>query len=209
MRKVNFRMIGMSEYSQSRNHETPFLDKETKEAHDDRTWRNRLHVMPKTNQVFVPPMALKMCLDACAKFLGKQIPGKGKNQYTKHFEAGTLCLKPILLFHHGSDKPILGKEVPGERLYVNSDGVRGSGKRVWRTYPRIDNWYGDAEMIILDDTITESVFEEHLEQAGQFIGIGRFRPRNGGYYGRFIFEDLTVEDIDPRALAPKREEVLS
>jgi hypothetical protein len=29
------------------------------------------------------------------------------------------------------------------------------------------------------------VFEHHLHEAGKFIGIGRFRPRNNGFYGRF------------------------
>jgi hypothetical protein len=24
-----------------------------------------------------------------------------------------------------------------------------------------------------------------LEEAGKFIGLGRFRPQNGGFYGRF------------------------
>ena len=43
---------------------------------------------------------------------------------------------------------------------------------------------------ILDDTITEDVFKEHLEEAGKFIGIGRFRPRNNGFYGRFAVDKI-------------------
>ena len=38
--------------------------------------------------------------------------------------------------------------------------------------------------------ITEEVFRYHLEQAGTFIGIGRFRPRNNGYYGRFKLDSM-------------------
>ena len=31
-----------------------------------------------------------------------------------------------------------------------------------------------------------------LEAAGQFIGIGRFRPQNGGFYGRFRISKLKL-----------------
>jgi len=55
-------------------------------------------------------------------------------------------------------------------------------------------WGGEVEFIIIDDTINEQAFRYHIEQAGQLIGIGRFRPRNNGYYGRFKAEILTWED---------------
>jgi hypothetical protein len=43
----------------------------------------------------------------------------------------------------------------------------------------------------LDETVTPPVFEEHLREAGSFVGVGRFRPRQGGYYGRFVVERVT------------------
>ena len=33
--------------------------------------------------------------------------------------------------------------------------------------------------------VSKEVFEKHLKDAGRFIGLGRFRPRNNGTYGRF------------------------
>jgi len=51
--------------------------------------------------------------------------------------------------------------------------------------PVIPNWNGDVEYYVLDETITPDVFEKHLQEAGNFIGIGRFRPENGGFYGRY------------------------
>jgi hypothetical protein len=47
-----------------------------------------------------------------------------------------------------------------------------------------------------DEIITESVFREHLIAAGKFIGLGRWRARNNGLYGRFL-----VESIDETAEA--------
>lgn len=57
----------------------------------------------------------------------------------------------------------------------------------------IESWCGLITIHVLDDTITEDVLEDHLKQAGQFIGIGRFRPRNNGYYGRFKVKSIMWE----------------
>ena len=56
--------------------------------------------------------------------------------------------------------------------------------------PVVRKWSGDLMVYILDDNITEEVFAYHLKQAGAFIGIGRFRPRNRGFYGRYSVKDI-------------------
>lgn len=72
----------------------------------------------------------------------------------------------------------------------HADGKRGSGTRVPRTFPVIRQWHGKALFYVLDETITREVFQRYLEEAGKFIGVGRFRPRNGGFYGRFEVKSL-------------------
>lgn len=166
-----------SPYSQSRYIQTPRGDKETARDHEDRCWRERMHVNNSGN-VVIPPMCFKNCLSEAAKYLSIQIPGKGKSTYTKHFEAGVLVVKPVVL-------PVKAADVPGEWLFVPSDGTRGGSKRVEKCFPLIREWEGEVEYIIYDDTITEEVFQRVLIEAGRFVGIGRFRPRNNGYYGRF------------------------
>lgn len=171
-----------SNYSQSRWHNSEKLSKETHADYEARTWRNRLHV-DKDGMVFIPQMAFKNCLAEAAKFLSVQIPGKGKATYTKHFEAGIILVDDIPLGIHKDD-------VEGEWLFLPSDGVRGSGKRVQKCYPLIRDWKATVKWIIADETITLDVFQYHLIQAGMFIGIGRFRPRQNGYYGRFTVEGI-------------------
>ena len=56
--------------------------------------------------------------------------------------------------------------------------------------PLIPKWEGSVEFLVFDDVVTEEVFTEHLNDAGSYIGIGRFRPRNNGFYGRFIVESI-------------------
>jgi len=54
-----------------------------------------------------------------------------------------------------------------------------------RCFPTIARWEGQVQIHVLDETITEQVLAEHLAQAGQFIGLGSFRPEHRGIYGRF------------------------
>lgn len=185
MRTVRAKLKSVSPYSQSKHYTTEKLAKENPKDYEARTWRDRLHT-DKEGNVFIPPMAFKNCIAEAAKFLGLQIPGKGKQNYTKHFEAGVLVTDPLLL-------PLKKDTVEGEWLFLPSDGKRGGGRRVDKCYPLIPEWGGVVTFFILDDTITEDVFEQHLVEAGKFIGLGRFRPRNNGFYGRFTVEKLTWE----------------
>jgi len=182
MKVATVKLKSTTPYSQSKHYTTPKLDKENARDYEERTWRDRVHTT-SDGRVLIPPMSLKNCIAEAAKFLGKQIPGKGKSTYTKHFEAGTLVTDPIIL-------PILKKDIEGEWLFVPSDGIRGSGKRVDKCFPVIREWEGTATFYVIDETITKEVFIDHLRDAGSLIGIGRFRPRNNGFYGRFTVENL-------------------
>ena len=59
-----------------------------------------------------------------------------------------------------------------------------------RCYPIIREWSGTAVFYILDENMTQEVFEKLLKTAGQFIGLGRFRPAVNGPYGRFEVESI-------------------
>lgn len=188
MRKAEFTIIGISPYSQSGEIQSERNDKETWPDWEKRCWRERIH-STGNGIVFIPPMGLKQCLDAAAKFISMQIPGKGKSTYTKHFKSGLLCTEPIEL-----GIPI--EKMEGKWFSMHADGVRGSGKRVPRCYPEITEWRGEVNVLLLSDAITDPVFEIHLKQAGQFIGLGRFRPENGGFYGRFTYENLRFSEVN-------------
>jgi len=184
----NFHVTGVAPYSQSRPIQTPKKSGETDDDHDSRVWREHLHVDDR-GIVFIPPMALKSCLSEAAKFKSEKIRGKGNATYTKHFEVGTMFADPVSL-------GIKADNVESERLFLNSDGVRGSGKRVWKTYPVIPQWDGDVTFYLLDEVLIQDTDKvlEYLEYSGLVIGIGRFRARNGGYYGRFEVSNWTVRE---------------
>lgn len=178
MRTAVATLESISPYSQSRMHAQPKEDKEGADEYEKRTWIYHCHVN-KDNRIFIPPMCFKRAIERAASMLGMKIKGKGQATYTKHFLAGILVTDGLVLPYSFPD------QIEGETFFMNADGKRGSGKRVPRTYPVFREWKGDVTFYILDETITESIFEKHLQESGNFCGIGRFRPEVGGFYGRY------------------------
>jgi hypothetical protein len=190
MKICNATLKSATPYSQSKIPQVPKLEKETADAFEQRTWREKMHANAD-GEVYIPAMAFKQAIDKAASMLGIQIPGRGKSTYTKHFLAGCIVEADVALTAEGD--PIMKDQVSPERIYANADGKRGSGKRVWRIFPTIPKWEGTARFVIFDDAITKEVFERHLIEAGRYVGVGRFRAENGGLYGRFQVEKVKWE----------------
>jgi hypothetical protein len=127
-------------------------------------------------------MALKQCVDTAAFKLGVKVPGRRSATFRNFFASGFFCDADVPL---ANGKWIKKSDVESVQINANSDGVRGSGKRVQRRFPSIPKWHGIASFTILDDVITEPVFEQHVKAAGVVVGIGRFRPEKSGTNGRF------------------------
>jgi len=182
MHKAICKLKSVSPYSQSKYIGEKKSRDETHADFEKRAWIQRCHFNDGGN-VYIPPMSFKNCLSEAAKYKSIQIPGKGKSTYTKHFEAGILVTEPLVLPH-------TAETIQHEWLHVPSDGRRGGTTRVEKCFPLIPKWEGSVEFLVFDDVVTEEVFTEHLNDAGSYIGIGRFRPRNNGFYGRFIVESI-------------------
>jgi hypothetical protein len=184
MKTVQFRLDSASPISFSKAIVSKRDTGESHDAFEERTWRERMH-LNKDGLIYIPPMALKLCLVSVAKFLSETIPGKGKATYTKHFKAGTMVVDEI-------DLGIKGVDVDSERLFLPNPGNMGT--RVWKTFPLVKSWSAIASVVLLDPVLVdkETKVLEYLEHAGKFIGLGRFRAENGGLYGRFSVHDFKV-----------------
>jgi hypothetical protein len=177
MRTCTVYLESLSEYAQSAYVSEPKLDRENPRDYEERTWRHRIH-KTDTGEVFIPASAFKFALSRAAKMLSLQIPGKGKATYTKHFEAGVMFPESLMT-------GVQESEVVPKRLLLNSDGVRGGGKRVEKIIPHVVKWRGAISCVVLDETITKEIFEKHFAEAGLLVGVGQNRPENGGWCGRF------------------------
>ena len=182
-------LVSITPYSQSRQHDEPKLEGENHEAYDVRTWRSKLSVATREGKptVVIPAHGLHQAIAAAAKYSKRQIPGQGKATWTAKFLSGiTLFEDPAL----NIDPATVGSVT----ISANADGVRGSGKRVPRRFPILPEWEATFDVFVLDQIITQDVFREMVEIAGMFIGIGRFRPQNGGTNGRFRIKSLVWQD---------------
>lgn len=57
--------------------------------------------------------------------------------------------------------------------------------RVISIRPKWNQWSAEFELHIDNDTITKETAKTILEYAGQYVGIGSFRPECNGMFGRF------------------------
>ena len=173
------KLKSISPYSQSGFFQSSKKDKESSADFEKRCWRERLHA-DSEGIVFIPAMALKYAIDEAQKRLGTQVPGEGKTRWTKYIESGLMIASNPSLGIHKDD-------VQPEWIWASSTGSRakGGGTRVQRCYPTIPEWKATVEITVLNPKIKKEVVETALSEAGLFVGIGRFRPENQGYYGRF------------------------
>ena len=180
-----------SPYSQSAKHDTPFLDRESHDDHERRTWLEKCTV-DKDGQISIPAMAMKQCVDTAAYKLGEKIPGRRGATYKSFFASGYFCDHDVPIFN---GKALTKKDAEGVTISANADGKRGSGNRVPRKFPVFPKYHGVVEFTILDDVITPEVFERHVKAGGMIVGIGRFRPEKGGTNGRFRVTKFEWEEM--------------
>lgn len=185
MLQVTFTLVGASRLGFSKR---VFTEKNTGESHDafeKRTWREKAHTDADGN-VMIHPMAIKMMLEDCARYLSESVPGKGKATWTKHFEAGVMVDPPYYVLD-GSGKQLRAEALKPLELDLPSDGKKGGSTRVMKTFPIVEEWQINGSLYLLDPLLIgkpEKV-KEYLGHAGKFIGLGWYRPRRGGFQGRF------------------------
>lgn len=206
MKQATVKITGQAPYAQSRFHGIEKLPREGADEYERRTWPQKAHI-DEDGYIYIHALAFKKCIAEAAKYLSVQIPGKGKSTYTKHFQSGVLLLENARIegrkgLIKASDLDQEGTGYGGQTLFVPADGVAGSGKRVHRTFPVVASpWSCTVEFMIADDIITRDVFKSHLTTAGSLIGVGAFRVRNGGIWGRFTADIIQWDEIDMAAAA--------
>jgi len=178
---------GMAPLSCSRQHWSEFKDGESHEDYERRTWREKANY-DKDGFVFVPAMALKQAMDLAAKRLAIPDPNNKRANFTKYFVSDVICENNLSIGIHKN-------EMPEITINANVDGVRGSGKRIPRTFPQTQEWGGTTSFLIMEEKIKPEIFEKVLINAGRSIGVGQFRPEKGGLNGRFDIIKIEYEKI--------------
>ena len=154
---------------------------ETHEQLEERTWKEKVR-QNVDGHVYIQPFALKNALEAAGSRLGMKLTGKAT--YTKLFRQGVVINDDIIL-HDRAGKPVTIDSIRPIMMFVPSDGKRGSGRRVMKIFPQIQEWFASVEIMCFDQRLTDEVVRAHIEEAGKFIGFGSMRVENGGVAGRF------------------------
>ncbi len=188
MKKAIVLLEGIGALLQSKPHWTEKKPKEGFDDYEARTWRERCHYV-SDGTVYIPAEMFKNSICEAASYLGEKIKGQGQKTWTQKFRSGIRVPEPLML-------DIKKDDVQELKQFCDSQGRRGGkNSKVLKSFPTIPRWGGEVEFWILEGSITEEVFIHHLRQAGNFIGIGKQRPSNGGDFGRFqVIEYQWIQD---------------
>ena len=167
----------------------PKKNKETHDSYEKRTWRERCHYDAK-RRLYVPSYALKRMLETTVRYKGDKIVGKGAKTKAGKFKCGVSVTEDMVI------TPVTTvDDVDGMPKFVPSNGKTGSGTRVSRTFPILQEWGGTFQIMLLDEEIQREWVEEAVVRAGIVNGLGTWRPQNGGNNGRFTVTDISWNEL--------------
>lgn len=186
---------GITPYSQSKMVTEPRKKGEEWDEYEQRIWKQKMHTaeVGKETVMVIPAAALSQSVTEFAAMKGEKIKGKGMKTWKKPFLTGVRVFTDV-------PTDVTVADVYSETNMCDSQGNKGSagGSRVPRTFPCIaQGWTAKAVFLITDESIPIEKFTEYLTGAGYQIGIGRWRPQNGGSKGMFKVEE--VVEVDPHA----------
>jgi hypothetical protein len=92
----------------------------------------------------------------------------------------------VTLVHPESGEPLTTYEVDTRRAVVQRQGVL-------RSRPRFRDWSVTIVLIFEDDLVSPKVVVELAQLAGRLVGLGDYRPRCKGPFGRYVVRWYEVE----------------
>jgi glutaredoxin-related protein len=139
--------------------------------------RAEFHSYQDKDGFFIPTEHLKGCLIGGGALVKSKVGNSKKSM--KNIVAGMFFIEETKL------------RLPKDYIIDKRSAVNRNVKaRVICIRPKWDEWKADFTLLIDNDTITKETVKEIIEQAGNFIGIGSFRPTNNGSFGRFSLKSI-------------------
>ena len=81
-------------------------------------------------------------------------------------------------------------------FYRNDRGSRMGGTMVWITRIAIPRgWQADFNLFVDTTQVELETLREMVIAAGSYIGVGSWRPANGGRFGRFCLDRWEAEEV--------------
>ena len=116
-----------------------------------------------------------------------------KNKMGSAFKRGVQVLDDAPLVYDGP-KDCNGMWDAG--MYRNDGGSRNGGALIWITRVCIPRgWQASFKLMCDTSQVELAVLESMIQGAGRYIGIGSWRPANGGRFGRFTLESFEASEM--------------
>lgn len=176
-KEVEVKIRGIADYLQHRRPPKPEEDKEegnrTSGEVDYSKEAEKATYQESKIGCYIPAKQIQACLIKSG--VDFKIKGKSRKTYKDRMNAAIVVTPDKIPFSPSKEKPD----------YIHEDWGRippKTGNMVWLTRPAYKaGWKVNFKLLILDDQIPLKTLEEILVNAGQFYGIGDWRPR----FGRF------------------------
>lgn len=126
-------------------------------------------------KIYEPSSHIEGALTIASRTL--KIPGRRGATYAKLI-GSAVSVEPDVIYHKNVNYEIDARPVVVQRA------------RVVRYRPIFKNWELSFEVIVSDDQIPMEVIKLALDHAGQYVGLGDFRPGKGGKFGKFMVTEF-------------------
>lgn len=128
---------------------------------------------------YIPSDQIRGALINAGSYVKAKVGGRSKSM--KQIVAAMFMVSPEQII-------IPDYDVIDKRSAVN----RNIKARVISIRPKWTNWEVEFTLLVMNSTITKETIQEIISHAGNYVGIGSFRPTNNGMFGRFELQEFSV-----------------
>lgn len=157
----------LEEWEKNRN-----LIIERNDVSKDDLERALFHAYYDNKGFFIPSDHIRGSLIDAGNLVKSKVGNKTKSM--KNIVAGMFFVTPAKIRIH-NDIQVDKRSAVNQKVKVRVICIR----------PRWDLWKVSFELNVDNDTITDATTKQIIEYAGQYCGIGSFRPTHNGMFGRF------------------------
>lgn len=187
MKEYNVKIKGLTPYMQHRMDDAKLEEWEKRRgmiherqdvSHTDAV-RAEYHCYRNTDgKCFIPADQLRGSFINAGTYVKAKVGGRSKSMKVIVAAMFTVSPEQILL--------------PDYDAIDKRSGVNKNVKaRIITIRPKWTTWEADFKLIIGEKSITTETIKSIIEHAGNYVGIGSFRPTNNGMFGRFELAEIS------------------
>lgn len=181
MKEVTYRFDGITPLlmnnvnSMFKAKEKPARSKPDEWEQGNEMFTSRMYINKAGTELALPERVLRGLVYDAAKKSGIKQAGK-RTTYAD-------LVQSVLFFPYDALLEQDVSEVVREQAFVGMNGT----KKVLRVWPKLENWNCDVKIIVTDEKqFPLEILDEILQFAGDFVGVGDYRPQFGRFKAKRI-----------------------